>query len=90
MVKDTLKVVNKLGIHARPSSMIVELTTASQSNVTMIYQGTRVNAKSILNIMMLAVEPGNSIDVEIDGPDEQEVLGRLKELFNSKFNEDGD
>ena len=87
-MKETLTVQNKLGIHARPASMIVDVTSRSIGEVFFNYNNTRVNAKSILNIMMLAIEPGAVIDVELDGENQEEIFQNLKKLFDDKFNED--
>ncbi len=90
MIKETLVVQNKLGIHARPASMIVDVTSRSIGEVFFNYNNTRVNAKSILNIMMLAIEPGAEIQVELDGENQEEIYTNLKNLFSEKFNEDDD
>lgn len=88
MISRSLIVTNKLGIHARPAGMIVDLTAQTKSNVTFIFEGTRANAKSILNVMMLAVPPGASLTIEIDGEDEEEAFSKLEQLFNDNFNEE--
>ncbi len=87
-MKETLIVQNKLGIHARPASMIVDVTSRSIGEVFFNYNNTRVNAKSILNIMMLAIEPGAVIDVELDGENQEETFANLQKIFKDKFNED--
>lgn len=88
MISKKLIVTNKLGIHARPAGLIVDLTGQTKSNVTFIFEGTRTNAKSILNVMMLAVPPGAELEVEIDGEDEAEVFAKLEQLFHDNFNEE--
>ncbi|MGL1900995.1 MAG: HPr family phosphocarrier protein [Fibrobacterales bacterium] len=88
MMKETLTVQNKLGVHARPASMIVDVTSRSIGEVFFNYNNTRVNAKSILNIMMLAIEPGAVIDVELDGENQEEIFANLQKIFEDKFNED--
>lgn len=88
MISRSLVVTNKLGIHARPAGMIVDLTAQMKSNITFIFEDTRANAKSILNVMMLAVPPGASLDIEIDGEDEEEAFCKLEQLFNDNFNEE--
>ncbi len=88
MIRKTLVVTNKLGIHARPAGMIVDLTGHLKSNITFIFEGTRANAKSILNVMMLAVPPGSELEVEIDGEDENEAFDQLEQLFHDNFNEE--
>jgi phosphocarrier protein HPr len=83
-----LTVVNSSGIHARPSGKIVEVTNRAISDVRMKYNGILANAKSILNIMMLAVEPGAEVEFFIEGEDEEKVGQELTELFERKFDED--
>ncbi len=88
MIKRTLTVTNKLGIHARPAGMIVDITGQKESSITFIFEGTKANAKSILNVMMLAVPPGAEIQVEIDGEDEEEAFKQLEQLFHDNFDEE--
>jgi len=84
----SLKVINKMGIHARPAGSIVDITSRAQSEVYLIYGGTRANAKSILNVMMLAITPGSEVQFEVSGPDEDDILQKLEQLFNDRFNEE--
>jgi phosphocarrier protein len=88
MLKKTLKVINKYGIHARPAERIVDIAGKSKSAVDMFYQGTKANAKSIINVMMLAVEPGADVEFVVNGSDEQETMDALEKLFNDRFDED--
>lgn len=83
-----LKVTNKSGVHARPAGMIVDLTSKFKSDVFFVYGGARANAKSILNLMMLAITPESEVDVEIDGPDAEAVFVALEKLFDEKFQEE--
>ena len=69
MIEKTLVVQNRQGIHARPAGMIVEITSRSNSEVTFKYQEYSANAKSILNVMMLAVIPGAEVFVSVEGDD---------------------
>jgi len=88
MIKQKLTVQNTLGIHARPAGYIVNIAGPAKSSIEMIYGREKVNAKSILNLMMLAISPGSEVEFLINGPDEQQVADELTELFNNKFNED--
>lgn len=88
MIRKEIQVVNKLGIHARPAGLIVDITGRAKSDVFIEYDGTRANAKSILNIMMLAVTPDSKVTFEISGEDEASVMQQLVQLFNDKFNEE--
>jgi len=88
MTHHKLIVQNTLGIHARPAGHIVNIASSAQSSVELLYSGQKVNAKSILNLMMLAIEPGAEVEFVINGPDERKVSDELTELFNNKFYED--
>ncbi|GHV15175.1 hypothetical protein AGMMS49938_12750 [Fibrobacterales bacterium] len=88
MLKRTLKVINSLGIHARPAGRIVDITSSAKSDVELTYHEQTVNAKSILNLMMLAMEKDSEIEFVADGEDEQQVLDELEKLFQDKFYED--
>ncbi len=90
MLSKEIVVTNKLGVHARPAGMIVDITGKSKSDVTLEYDGNRVNAKSILNVMMLAITPGSKVKFIADGEDEAQVLEQLETLFRENFHEDGD
>jgi phosphocarrier protein len=88
MVNLKLTVQNTLGIHARPAGRIVSIAGSAQGSVELIYSGQRVNAKSILNLMMLAIEPGSEVEFIIDSSDEQKIAKQLTDLFKNKFYED--
>lgn len=88
MVGKELTVLNDSGIHARPAALIVETATKFRCSVIFIKDGMRANAKSIMNIMLLAAEPGAVIRVETDGADESEALAAVEALFLSKFKYD--
>ncbi|MBR5692742.1 MAG: HPr family phosphocarrier protein [Fibrobacter sp.] len=88
MIAKTLTVTNKLGIHARPAGMIVDITGPAKSDVSIVFEGSKANAKSILNVMMLAIPLGSEVKFEVDGEDEEEVVQKLEKLFNDKFNEE--
>jgi phosphocarrier protein len=88
MIVKTLYVTNKLGVHARPAGMIVDITGQTKSDVTIIHDGQKANAKSILNVMMLAIPPGSEVQFEIDGQDEEDVMKQLERLFHDNFHEE--
>jgi phosphocarrier protein len=88
MIEHKLTVENTLGIHTRPAGHIVNITSVAQSSVDLVYSGQKVNAKSILNLMMLAIEPGAEVTFIIEGKDENKVAEELTELFKGKFYED--
>ena len=81
-------VTNMLGVHARPAGMIVDITGKSKSDITLEYEGNKVNAKSILNVMMLAITPGSTVKFSANGEDEEQVLDQLEQLFRENFHED--
>ncbi len=87
MVKKEVKVVNKLGLHARASAKLTQLASSFRSAVWITRNGRRVNAKSIMGVMMLAAGLGSTVEVETEGDDEQQALDALEKLFLEKFGE---
>ena len=88
MITKLFTVSNKLGIHARPAGMIVDITGQAKSDISIVFEGSKSNAKSILNVMMLAIPAGSEVKFEIDGEDEESVASQLESLFNDHFNEE--
>ena len=80
-------VVNKLGLHARPSAKVAQLATRFQSDVWMAKGARRINAKSIMGVMMLAAAKGSKITVETDGADEAAAMTALTALIANYFEE---
>lgn len=89
MIKKSAKIVNKLGLHARPSAMLVTAASKFNSEVFFTKNGLRVNGKSILGVMMLAAEMGSELLIEVDGPDEEQALNEILQVIESKFGEEG-
>ena len=87
MIKREIKVVNKLGLHARASAKLTQLASRFQSGIWIERNGRRVNAKSIMGVMMLAAGIGSTIELETDGPDEQAAIDEISKLFAEKFDE---
>ncbi len=87
MIKRTITISNKLGLHARASAKLTKLAGSFKSEIHMSRNGRRVNAKSIMGVMMLAAGLGAEVEVETDGPDEQEAMDGLLGLINDKFGE---
>ena len=87
MIKQTTKIVNKLGLHARPSAMLVTEASKYESEVYFTKNGLRVNGKSIMGVMMLAAEMGSEIIVEVDGPDEKQAITGILKVIKSGFKE---
>ena len=87
MIKRSITISNKLGLHARASAKLTQLASKFQSAVWIERNGRRVNAKSIMGVMMLAAGIGSPVELEVDGPDETEAAQALEALFGQKFGE---
>jgi phosphocarrier protein len=88
MVSRELKVENKSGIHARPAALIVETCTKFKCHIYLIKDGMRANAKSIMNIMLLAAEPGAELLLEAEGDDATAAADAVEALFVGRFGND--
>ena len=87
MIRTTVTISNKLGLHARASAKLTKLAGTFGSDVFMSRNGRRVNAKSIMGVMMLAAGIGTEVEIETDGADEQQAMDALLALVNDKFGE---
>jgi phosphocarrier protein HPr len=87
MIKATTRINNKLGLHARASAKLSKLAGGFRSEVFMSRNGRRVNAKSIMGVMMLAAGIGSDVEIETDGDDEQAAMAALVALIDDKFGE---
>ena len=87
MQKQTVTIVNKLGLHARASAKLTQAAARFPCGVFITRNGRRVNAKSIMGVMMLAAGKGSSIEVETDGADEAEAMEAIETLIADKFDE---
>ncbi len=87
MIRSTVTISNKLGLHARASAKLTKLAGGFQCEVHMSRNARRINAKSIMGVMMLAAGLGSEVDLETDGPDEQAAMQALVALINDKFGE---
>jgi phosphocarrier protein len=87
MLRRAIKVSNKLGLHARASAKLTQTASKFQSGVWISRDGRRVNAKSIMGVMMLAAGIGSLIEIETDGPDEAAAIAAIAALFDDKFGE---
>lgn len=88
MLKKTLTISNKLGLHARAAMKLVDTASRFTANVTMNYEGRQCDAKDILQTMSLGAALGAKIDFEIDGPDEDESMTAISKLLADKFGEE--
>ena len=87
MIRTTINISNRLGLHARASAKLTKLAGGFRSEVFMSRNGRRVNAKSIMGVMMLAAGMGAEVEIEIEGDDEQAATAALLTLINDKFGE---
>ena len=87
MVERSVQILNKNGLHARPAAEIVKVLARYQSDVTIIRDGTEVNGKSIMGVMMLAAECGSTLTLRAEGNDAEEALDALSVLIKNKFGE---
>jgi phosphocarrier protein len=87
MQQREVEIINKLGMHARASAKLTQLASQYQCDVSMLRNGRRVNAKSIMGVMMLAAGKGTRVGLETDGPDEEEAMDALVALIADYFGE---
>ena len=87
MIQTKILINNKLGLHARASAKLTKLAGGFQSEVFLSRNGRRVNAKSIMGVMMLAAGLGSEIEIETSGPDEAAAMDQLRTLIAGKFGE---
>ncbi|OGB27610.1 MAG: phosphocarrier protein HPr [Burkholderiales bacterium RIFCSPLOWO2_02_FULL_57_36] len=87
MIQQDVEIINKLGLHARASAKLTQLAAKFQSEVWMARNKRRVNAKSIMGVMMLAAGKGAVVALEADGPDEKECMAAMLQLIGNKFDE---
>jgi phosphocarrier protein HPr len=83
----TVKVVNRLGLHARPAAKVVDCAARYASDIKLIYDEKEVDAKSIMSVLMLAAPCGAKLSLKINGDDEAAALQAMTELFATGFGE---
>jgi phosphocarrier protein len=88
MIEQIVTVSNRAGVHARPSSLIVETAQRFQCRITFTQGSMQINAKSILGIITLGATYQSKITITCDGPDEKEALAAIIALFDNKFEEE--
>jgi len=88
VLKQKFTVGNKLGLHARPAALLVQTVNRFHSDVTIQKGKQKVNAKSIMGVMMLAAGVGTHVEVRVSGPDARKVMMEIAKLFESKFGEE--
>ncbi len=89
MLQQDAQIINKLGLHARASAKLTQLASHYPCEVWLSRNGRRVNAKSIMGVMMLAAARGSTISIETSGEQEQEALNAIVSLINDSFGEGG-
>jgi phosphocarrier protein len=88
MLQREVEIINKLGLHARASAKLTQVAGRFVADIWLTRNARRVNAKSIMGVMMLAAAKGTTIVIETDGPDEAEALRAVEELVANRFDED--
>ena len=87
MLQQDVLIINKLGLHARASAKLTQIASSFKCEVMLSRNNRRVNAKSIMGVMMLAAAKGATISIETDGADEAEAMQALVNLINDYFGE---
>lgn len=87
MIKQEIEIINKLGLHARASTKLTQTASQYASEIWLERNGRRVNAKSIMGVMMLAAGKGSKVILEASGNDENPAIEALVKLINDKFGE---
>jgi phosphocarrier protein HPr len=88
MIERQIKVINALGIHARPASMIVQTAVKFKSNIWLVKDGANADAKSIMSVMMLAAAVNSTVTIRATGNDEEDAITAIASLFEQKFKEE--
>ena len=87
MLQQDAEIINKLGLHARASAKLTQTASRYASDIALTRNGRRVNAKSIMGVMMLAAAKGSTVTIETSGADEREAMDALLALINNYFGE---
>jgi phosphocarrier protein len=88
MKRKEVEIKNKLGLHARPASLLVRLAGKFEAEIMLSKDDTEINAKSILGVMMLAAGPGQSVTISAEGSDADEAVDAIASLIESGFGEE--
>lgn len=87
MLHKKIKLINKLGLHARASMKLIDTANKFGSNIIIKFDNKEVNAKSILNIMVLGAKCGSELTLEVTGSDEERAMQAICDLINNRFGE---
>lgn len=88
MTSQTVQIINKIGLHARPASMLITTAGKYQSEITITNGERSATAKSMINLLALRVKMNDIVSIQADGNDEKEAVTALVKLINSKFGEE--
>ena len=88
MISAPVTIINKLGLHARAATRLVNCATAFESEIQIVRGARKVNSKSIMGVLTLAAATGTELLIEADGPDEEAALQAVVELINDRFGEE--
>lgn len=88
MIKKTLNIKNKFGLHARTAALLAKTASKYESRILLIKDGQEIDCKSILGIMTLAIACGADIDIHVDGSDEKSAMMKIENLINNRFHEE--
>ena len=88
MIRQPVTIINRLGLHARAASKLVETATGFNSDVWLERDSKRINGKSIMGVLMLAAAKGTELTLEVVGEDESQALSAIAQLIASRFGED--
>ena len=83
MVSGKFTIINKLGLHMRPASNFVQTMNKYQSNIDILFNGKKINGKSIMQVMTTCIKCGSEIELQCSGPDEEEMLKAAGEMIRA-------
>ena len=86
-VENTITILNRLGLHARPASRFAQLASKFESDIWLVKEGTSVDGKSILEVLILACPQGSVLTIKADGRDAEQAVAALKSLVDVSFGE---
>lgn len=87
-IEEVVRIQNKLGLHARPAALLVQEASRYASKIELEVEGTRVNGKSIMGVMMLAAAHGSRVRIIADGDDAENAVAGVKRLIDGRFDEE--
>ena len=88
MIVKELKILNNLGLHARAAAKVVSIANKFKSKIIFVKDDKNADARSIMKLLMLSASKGSSINVEIDGIDQNDAMSSIEKLFRNKFDEE--